>query len=98
TEEKCIDFLMNRRIVEENHQQISMKKKECKYIVDAYEQHLKAVDQSWTPTETNDKLFKERKLQCAVLSLLNSANAADLNAKAKQMKKEDIEVMIERLK
>ena len=98
TEEECLDFLMNRRIVEENHQQISSKKKTCKYIVDAYEKHFKSLDQSWNPSEKNDKLAGERELQCKVLSLINSTNASELNAKAKQMKKESIEVMIERLK
>lgn len=97
TEEGCLDFLMNRRIVEENHQQISSKKKTCKYIVDAYEKHFKSLDQSWNPSEKNDKLAGERELQCKVLSLINSTNASELNAKAKQMKKENIEVMIERL-
>jgi len=98
TEEECLDFLMNRRIVEENHQQISSKKKTCKYIVDAYEKHFKSLDQSWSPSEKNDELAGERELQCKVLSLINSTNASELNAKAKQMKNESIEVMIERLK
>lgn len=98
TEEACLDFLMNRRIIEDNHQQISAKKKTCKYIVDAYEKHFKSLDQSWTPTEKNDKLARERELQRKVLALINSTNASELNAKTKQMKKESIEVMIERLK
>lgn len=97
-EEECLNFLMNRRIVEENHQQISLKKKTCKYIVDAYEKHFKSLDKSWSLSEKNDKLAGERELQCKVLSLINSTNASELNAKAKQMKKESIEVMIERLK
>jgi len=98
TEVACLDFLMNRRIIEDNHQQISAKKKTCKYIVDAYEKHFKSLDQSWTPTEKNDKLARERELQRKVLALINSTNASELNAKTKQMKKESIEVMIERLK
>ncbi len=98
TEEKCLDFLMNRRIIEENHQQISSKKKTCKYIVDAYEKHFKSLDQSWHLSEKNDKLARERELQRKVLALINRTNVSELNAKAKQLRKENIEVMIERLK
>lgn len=98
TEEKCLDFLMNRRIIEENHKQISSKKKTCKYIVDAYEKHFKSLDQSWHLSEKNDKLARERELQRKVLALINRNNVSELNAKAKQIRKENIEVMIERLK
>lgn len=98
TEDSCLTYLMNRRVVEENHLKISSKKKTCKYIVEAYEKHFKSVDKSWTPSEKNDKLAGERELQRKVLSLVNSANASELNTKAKQLKKERIEIIIEKLK
>jgi len=98
TEEACLDFLMNRRIIENNHQQISAKKKTCKYIVDAYEKHFKSLDQSWNPSEKQDKLQAERKLQCSVIALVNSNDAASLDKTAKSMKNASVEEIIERFK
>ena len=97
TEEACLDFLMNRRIVEENHQQILLKKKTCKNIVAAYEKHFKLLDQLWKPSEKTDKLQVERKLQCDVLQLINGGDAAASDKTAKSMKGASIEEIIKTL-
>jgi hypothetical protein len=97
-EEDCLDFLMDRRIVEDNYQQILLKKKTCKNIVAAYEKHFKLLDQSWNPSEKANKLQVERKLQRSVIALVNSNDAATLDKTVKNMKKANIEAIIEKLK
>ena len=98
-QDSCLAFIAQRKLIADNDAQIIEKGKNCKNITKAYSTYMKSADLAWTPDlNCGDKLRKVIDIQNQFLTAVKSSNAAELDAKIKNLKDKSLENVLKELK
>ena len=97
-QDSCLSFLDLRNIISANNN-LLLSNKACKNITKAYATYMKSADLAWTrDLNCGDKLRKVIDIQNQFLTAVKSSNAAELDAKIKNLKDKSLENVLKELK
>ena len=93
-QEGCLNFIAERRKIDDNTTAITEKCANYKDILKAYQSYLKTVNLAWTADASIQTLLDIQKVQCAFLQAVGKESAKDINTKIKKNKDKSIEAVI----
>ena len=93
-QEGCLNFIAERRKIDDNTTAIAEKCANYKDILKAYQSYLKTVNLAWTADASIQTLLDIQKVQGAFLQAVGKESAKDINTKIKKNKDKSIEAVI----